>query len=141
MVNFKAIAFVLGSLLVASTADAQTTTNAPLAPPQRSFYRRSTLDERVKRFAKALNLDETQQVCLKKVLEHQQVQTRQIQLDQSLSGTDRISRIRDLQRDTVSQIRALLNEEQKKKYDPLNHTTETNSSDSYVNDWLKTPQR
>lgn len=141
MLNFKAIAFMLGSVLVASTADSQTTTNAPPAPPQRSFYRRSTLDERVKRFAKALNLDETQQVGLKKVLEHQQVQTRQIQLDQSLSGTDRISRIRDLQRDTVSQIRALLNEEQKKKYDPLNHTTETNSSDSYVNDWLKTPQR
>jgi hypothetical protein len=140
MLNFKAIVFVLGSVLVVSSADAQTTTNAPPAP-QRSFYRRSTLDERVKRFAKALNLDETQQVGLKKVLEHQQVQTRQIQLDQSLSGTDRISRIRDLQRDTVSQIRALLNEEQKKKYDPLNHTTETNSSDSYVNDWLKTPQR
>jgi hypothetical protein len=140
MLNFKAIVFVLGSVLVVWSADAQTTTNAPPAP-QRSFYRRSTLDERVKRFAKALNLDETQQVGLKKVLEHQQVQTRQIQLDQSLSGTDRISRIRDLQRDTVSQIRALLNEEQKKKYDPLNHTTETNSSDSYVNDWLKTPQR
>jgi hypothetical protein len=140
MLNFKAIVFVLGSVLVVSSADAQTTTNASPAP-QRSFYRRSTLDERVKRFAKALNLDETQQVGLKKVLEHQQVQTRQIQLDQSLSGTDRISRIRDLQRDTVSQIRALLNEEQKKKYDPLNHTTETNSSDSYVNDWLKTPQR
>jgi hypothetical protein len=141
MLNFKAIVFVLGSVLVVSSADAQTTTNAAPASPQRSFYRRSTLDERVKRFAKALNLDETQQVGLKKVLEHQQVQTRQIQLDQSLSGTDRISRIRDLQRDTVSQIRALLNEEQKKKYDPLNHTTETNSSDSYVNDWLKTPQR
>lgn len=141
MLNFKAIAFVLGSVLVASTADAQTTTTAPPAPPQRSFYRRSTSDERVKRFAKALHLDETQQVGLKKVLEHQQVQTRQIQLDQSLSGTDRISRIRDLQRDTVSQIRALLNEEQKKKYDPLNHASETKSSDSYVNDWLKTPQR
>lgn len=141
MLNFKAIAFVLGSVFVASTAGAQTITNAPSAPPQRSFYRRSTLDERVKRFSKALNLDGTQQVGLKKVLEHQQVQTRQIQLDQSLSGTDRISRIRDLQRDTVSQIRALLNEEQKKKYDPLNHASETNSSDSYVNDWLKTPQR
>ena len=141
MVDFKAIALIVCSVVVSSTAGAQTTANAAPAPPQRTVYRRSTLDERVKGFAKVLNLDETQQAGLKKVLEHQQIHTRQIQLDQSLSGPDRISRIRDLQRDTVLQIRALLNEEQKKKYDPLNHASETNSSDSYLNDWLKTPQR
>ena len=141
MVDFKAIALIVCSVVVSSTAGAQTTANAAPAPPQRTVYRRSTLDERVKGFAKVLNLDETQQAGLKKVLEHQQIHTRQIQLDQSLSGPDRISRIRDLQRDTVLQIRALLNEEQKKKYDPLNHASDTSSSDSYVNDWLKTPQR
>jgi len=140
MLNFRAIAFVFGSVLVASTVGAQTKPNAAPAP-QRSFYRRSTLDERVKRFATALNLGEAQQAGLKKVLEHQQIQTRQIQLDESLSGADRIGKIRDLQRDTVLQIRSLLNEEQKKKYDPLNHASDTSSSDSYVNDWLKTPQR
>jgi|SRR5215813_6266241 len=111
------------------------------APPQRSFYRRVTVDERVKRFAKVLDLDASQQTGLKSVLERQQARATQLRLNQSLSGVERISRLRDLQQDTVSQIRALLNEEQKKKYDPQNHAAQTNSSDSYMNDWLKAPQR
>jgi len=99
------------------------------------------VDERVKRFAKVLDLDASQQTGLKSVLERQQARATQLRLNQSLSGVERISRLRDLQQDTVLQIRSLLNEEQKKKYDPQNHAPETNSSDSYVNDFLKTPQR
>jgi CBS-domain-containing membrane protein len=140
MLNFRVIALMFGSVAVALTAAAgQTTANATPAP-QRSVYRRTTLDERVKRFAKVLDLDESQQTALKSVLERQQGQARQIRLDASLSGVDRVSRLRDLQHDTVLKIRALLNEEQKKKYDPQNHQSEANASDSYVNDWLKAPQ-
>src|SRR5215469_1488144 len=136
MLNFRGIALVLvGVIVVALPAVGQASPDAKPASQHRTFYRSRTLDERVERFAKVLNLDETQKVGLKKVLEHQQMQTRQIQLDQSLSGIDRISRIRNLQRDTVLQIRALLNEEQKKKYDPLNHTSEMGSSESYLDDW------
>lgn len=141
MLNFRVIALMLGSVVVASTAAAgQTTANATAPPPQRSFYRRTTLDERVQRFAKVLDLDEPQQTALKSVLERQRGKARQIRLDTFLSGADRVSRLRDLQQDTVLKIRALLNEEQKKKYDPQNHQSQTNASDSYVNDWLKAPQ-
>lgn len=141
MLNFRVIALMLGSVVVAPTAAAgQTTANVTPPPPQRSFYRRTTLDEQVKRFTKMVDLDESQQVGLKSVLERQQGQARQIRLDTSLSGVDRVSRLRDLQQDTVLKIRALLNEEQKKKYDPQNRQSQTNASDSYVNDWLKAPQ-
>src|SRR5215472_14122283 len=134
MLNFRVVALLLGSVVVGSTAaGGQTAANAQPATPQRSFYRRNTLDDRVKRFAKALNLDAAQQAGLKSVLQRQQARATQLRLDESLSGTERISRLRDLQQDTVLQIRSLLNEEQKKKYDPQNHAPETNSSDSYVN--------
>jgi ABC-type Na+ transport system ATPase subunit NatA len=138
----KAFVLVVGSIAVAPTAVAAQTTATPSpSRPTRGFYKRTTLDERVKRFAKVLDLNESQQTRLKSVLERQQMQANQIRLDQSLSGAARISRLRNLQQDTVLQIRSLLNDEQKKKYDPLDHEKQTNSSDSYVNDWMKTPQR
>jgi hypothetical protein len=74
---------------------------------------------------------------VKAVLERQQREARQIQFDQSLSGAERIGRFRALQQDTVSRIRALLNDEQKKKYDPLNHGTTPTTSQPSVEDWLK----
>jgi hypothetical protein len=110
------------------------------AAPQRhtqSVYRRHSVDERVKSFAETLNLDQTQQAGVKAVLERQQREARQIQFDQSLSGAERIGRFRALQQDTVSRIRGLLNEEQKKKYDPLNHGTTATTPQPSVEDWLK----
>jgi hypothetical protein len=111
----------------------------PVSPQRQtqSVYRRRSVDERVKNFAETLNLDPTQQAGVKAVLERQQREARQIQFDQSLSGTERIGRFRALQQETVSRIRALLNEEQKKKYDPLNHGTAATTSQPSVEDWLK----
>ena len=108
--------------------------------PQRhtqSVYRRRTVDERVKGFAETLNLDPAQQAGVKAALERQQREARQIQFDQSLSGPERIGRFRALQQDTVSRIRALLNDEQKKKYDPLNHGPTATISQPSVEEWLK----
>jgi hypothetical protein len=110
------------------------------AAPQRhtqSVYRRRSVDERVKSFAETLNLDPAQQAGVKAVLERQQPEARQIQSDQSLSRAERIGRFRALQQDTVSRIRSLLNEEQKKKYDPLNHGTTATISQPSVEEWLK----
>ena len=140
--NLKLVVFTVGFFVVTSIgATAQTSATANPGPPQRSVYRRSTLDDRVKRFAKVLNLDEAQQTALKSVLEHEQGEARQVRLDTSISGVDRVGRLRSLQQDTVLKIRAILNEEQKKKYDPQDRQSETNTSDSYVTDWMKTPQR
>jgi hypothetical protein len=107
----------------------------------RSAYSKRAIDNRVRQFAKALDLDETQQAGLKAVLERQQLQTRQLQFDSSISGDERIGRFRALQDDTVLRIRALLNDEQKKKYDPLNHSSQdTSSSGKYLDQWMKNHQ-
>jgi hypothetical protein len=100
------------------------------------------MDDRIKSLAKALNLDEKQQAGVKTVLERQQLQARKIQFDQSLDGAERIGKFRALQEDTALRIRALLNDEQKQKYDPLNHATRNgNSSDTYVDQWMKSHQQ
>ena len=119
-----------------------TTAPAPAAAARpRSMYRRRTLDDRVKELAKALDLNPTQQAGVKAVLEHQQLQARKIQFDPAVEGSERIGRFRALQDDTVLRIRALLNDEQKKKYDPLNHASPSpESSQKYVDQWMKTPQ-
>ena len=108
----------------------------------RSIYPRHTIDDRVKELTKALDLNETQQSGVKTVLERQVVQIRRIQFDPGLSGADRNGRFRALQQDTVLRIRALLDEEQKKKFDPLNHGTQnTSPSQSYVDQWMKHHQQ
>ena len=126
-----------GALLLAHVAIGQMPGPATPQHQVQSVHRRRSLDERVKKFAETLNLDPAQQVGVQAVLERQQREARQIQFDQSLSGTERIGRFRALQQDTVLRIRALLNEEQKKKYDPLNHATAATASQPSVEDWLK----
>jgi hypothetical protein len=118
---------------------------APSVPPQRRkqrAYRAQTLDDRVEALAKALDLNQMQRAGLKAVLEHQRSQARQIQFDETISGEERIAKFRALQEDTVLRIRALLNDEQKKKYEPLNHQAgSANSSDSYIGDWMRYHER
>ena len=108
---------------------------------ERSAYSKRAIDNRVGQFAKALDLDETQQAGLKAILQRQQLQTRQLQFDSTISGEERIGRFRALQDDTVLRIRALLNDEQKKKYDPLNHSAQdASSSGKYLDQWMKNHQ-
>ena len=108
----------------------------------RSAYRKRAIDVRVQQFSKALNLDETQQAGLKAILERQQMRTNQIRFDSNIAGGDRIGRFRALQEETVLQIRALLNDEQKKKYDPLNHSSQNDSSSGkYLDQWMTDHQR
>ncbi|HMK21151.1 MAG TPA: hypothetical protein VK466_02395 [Terriglobales bacterium] len=134
----------------APQAASQSPVASPAAPAPaasashaRSVYRRHSIDDRVKELAKGLDLNETQQAGVKAVLQRQQLQARQIQFDQTLTGGDRIAHFRALQEDTVLRIRALLNDEQKKKYDPiLNHAPQsTTPSDSYVDQWMKYHQQ
>ena len=97
-----------------------------------------TIDDQVKRFAELLDLSEAQQSKVKKALEFQQVQIRRIRLDGSVSGAEKINRLRGLQDNTVASIRAVLNDEQKKKYDPLAvRQAQKGSSQTSVEDWMK----
>jgi hypothetical protein len=92
------------------------------ASPLRDRPRRQTrprIHDRVRLLAKALNLNKAQQSAVKGILEQRQQQAWRIRRDPSSSGSARIDKFRALQDSTVEQIRAVLNEEQKKKYDPF----------------------
>jgi hypothetical protein len=101
-------------------------------------YKHLSLDERVQTLAKNLALSEAQQSAVKKILEERQQETLRIRLDPSMTGSARIDRFRALQEKTVEAIRAVLNEEQKKKYDPLAvRKLPPAPQQRSVDDWLK----
>ena len=124
-----------GVLAVGQTSGSVATTLQPRTPHKR---RAITIDDQVKGFAESLGLTETQQSEVRKILEFRQVQMRGIRLDGSLSGADRISRFRSLQDSTVARIRAVLSDEQKKKYDPLLvRQAQKDAPSASVEDWIK----
>jgi aminoglycoside N3'-acetyltransferase len=97
-----------------------------------------TIDDRVRVLARSLDLNEAQRVAVKKILEQRRQETLRIRQDTSISGGARIERFRALQDNTVERIRAVLNEEQKKKYDPLAvRRTQPAPQQRSVEDWLK----
>jgi len=115
-------------------------TSAPTGREQspRHRYRRPTLDDQVRSLATKLELTAGQQASLKDLLERRVVQSRQIWADQSISGADRVDRFRALNDNTVTQIRALLNDDQKKKYDPLvGGSARSSSPQASVEKWLE----
>jgi len=93
-------------------------TVSPARPAVRGRTR-PTLDDRVKALTASLNLNEAQQSAVKGILEQRRQETLQLRLDPSITGDSRIDRFRALQERTVERIRSVLNEEQKKNYDPL----------------------
>ena len=113
------------------------------APAVAQRGHRPTIDDRVRVLARSLDLNEAQRAAVKKILEQRQQETLRIRQDPSISGGARIERFRALQDDTVERIRAVLNEEQKKKYDPLAvRSIQPAPQQRSVEDWLKvtTPQ-
>ena len=113
------------------------------APAVAQRGHRPTIDDRVRVLARSLDLNEAQRVAVKKILEQRQQETLRIRQDPSISGGARIERFRALQDNTVERIRAVLNEEQKKKYDPLAvRRILPAPQQRSVEDWLKvtTPQ-
>src|SRR5205823_5692495 len=76
------------SPLVAQSNDVVTVTSAQPSHAQR----RASLDNRVKAFAVALNLNEPQQASVKRILELRQQETLSLRRDSSISGSVRIER-------------------------------------------------
>jgi hypothetical protein len=136
---FLGLALALTALLQGTTAIAQASTVA--SPEHRTSRsnrnRRPTLDERIKTLAKNLDLSQAQQLAVKEILEERRQEILQLRVDPSLTGADRIARFRALQTETVEEIRSVLNEEQKKKYDPLApRKIPPGSHERSVEDWI-----
>ena len=120
-----------------SSAPAPRQDSEPARPAQRPPHHRTrvNIDDQVKEFAKNLDLNQEQQAAVKKILERRQQES--LHIMRSSSGPDAIDRFRALQVGTVEQIRAVLNDEQKKKYNPLApHPAQTSPQPS-VEDWMK----
>ena len=76
------------------------------------------LDERVRSLTKALDLSPAQQAQLRKLLLEQREEVKTIWNDTSIPASDRIGATQAISERTADRIRAMLNEEQKKKYGP-----------------------
>lgn len=76
----------------------------------------SDLADRVKAFTKALDLDALQQDQLRKILVERRDKVRKIWSDRSLLPAERVPATRAANERTGDEIRAMLNDEQRKKY-------------------------
>ncbi len=130
------LALPLGCFLsTVSLAQGQNQGGAVPRPQARS--RLSNLDVQVNKFAGSLGLSEAQRSEFKRILEWRQQQILRLRSDGSISGGERIDRFRALQDKTVEKIRAILNEEQRKKYNPLAPRNLPPSPQTSVEDWMK----
>ena len=132
----SALAFALLLVLTPALAQSppQEAAGAEQHPPRR--YRKVTIDDEVKAFAGRLDLSEAQQIAVKRILEQREQETQRIR--RATDDPDRIGQLRALQFRTVERIRNVLNEEQKKKYDPLgHHVPQQTSPQPSVEDWMK----
>jgi Spy/CpxP family protein refolding chaperone len=133
--------------LVASVLVALASVNAGAAEPAREgdslsghVHRaraHAGLDDRVQLLSKALELDAGQQAALKKVLEAQREQVSRLWANESLPAAYRVSATQAIGEKTADQIRALLNDEQKKRFNPPKPPHEAAASSSLsVEDWM-----
>jgi len=113
--------------------------------PQESARRRkraSPLDRRVMLLAKELGLDATQQAQVKKVLEGQREQVARLWNDRSIPAARRVSATQAIGDRTADRIRALLNDEQRKKYiQPRQREVAVGTAGGDVESWMNAGKR
>ena len=89
------------------------------APKRHSHHvSKPSLDDRVQILTKGLELDAKQQAELRRLLERQREDVIKVWNDASLPAPYRVSATQAISDRTADQIRALLNEEQRKRYNP-----------------------
>jgi hypothetical protein len=127
------LAFTLSPCLLASGKASSTTTTTATPTTVQSGrgggYQRSprhrpaksSVDGQVERIGKQLDLNESQRLALKKLLEGQQIESTRLWNDQNIEPMDRMSKLRALRDNTQKRFTTLLTEEQRKKYDDLRH--------------------
>ena len=96
----------------------------------------SSLEDRVRTLTKALDLDARQQAELKKVLEAQRDEVTRIWDDESMPPANRVVATQAVSDTTADRIRALLNDQQKKKYTPPKQPHEPASDGRSVEEWM-----
>jgi hypothetical protein len=124
-----------------SAADAS---DAAAQLPQSPVRRRSAspLDRRVALLAKELGLSATQQAQVRKALESQREQVARVWNDESIPAARRVSATQAISDRTADQIRALLTDEQRKKYiKPRQREAAVGVGRPEVQDWMNAANR
>jgi hypothetical protein len=134
--SFAADATIESADSTVKSARPQTQLHAPFTQAKR-HHNGTGLDDRVNTLTKALDLDATQQSGLRKVLESQREQVARVWNDESVPAAYRVVATQAISDKTADQIRALLNDEQKKKYNPPKpHNAAPGSTGPSVEDWM-----
>jgi periplasmic protein CpxP/Spy len=76
-------------------------------------------DQQLERLSKALNLTDDQKQQIRPILQDRQDKMQGVRSDTSLSREDRMNKMRSTFEETNSKIRAVLNDEQKPKFDQM----------------------
>ncbi len=122
----KVIALAIVALGIASVAQAQTQTQDTPPPPsqQRSGAPgpgRMNPDRQLAHMTQVLNLSADQQSQIRPLLVARQQKMQALFQDTSLSRADRRARAKTIREDTHSKIEAILNEDQKQKFEDMWH--------------------
>jgi len=90
-------------------------------------------------YARELNLDAHQQAELRKLLMEQREQVQRLWTDTTLPAAQRIQATKAIEDATSDRIRAMLNEEQRKKYNPPRppHDKLIEAQSTSVEDWMR----
>lgn len=106
------IAVLLTMMIISTLAVAQ-------YGSQSHRHQMPSVDDQVNRLSQALNLSDSQKTQARTILRNQQDQMRSLMQDTSLSREERRSKMIAIHQSTSAQIRDLLNEDQKQKYDAM----------------------
>ena len=87
------------------------------APPMRGYGRHA--GHQLERLTKRLNLSPDQVTQIKAINEDTRTQSMAVRSDQSLSQADRRSKMMEIRKTSRDKIRAVLNDDQKAKYDAM----------------------
>lgn len=108
-----------GCLSVFALAQAQEAQDTQVPPPSASArdHHMPTVDEMLAHMTQKLNLSQEQQASVRSILQNQHDQMEQLMQDTSSSHEARHAKMKEMHESTHTQIRALLNDDQKKQFD------------------------
>ena len=111
--------FAIGAFAVQSQQTPPSQGTQPSAGQAGQGERRQmpTIDEQVKRLSDRLTLTDDQQTKVKTILEDQRAQAQVLMKDDSLSQDDKRQKFMGVRQTTISKIKDLLNDDQKKKFE------------------------
>jgi protein CpxP len=109
-----AVALAFGSAICGNQLEAQS--GSP-ENSQRGHREQMSPDQQLERLSKALNLTDDQKQQIRPILQDRQEKMQGVRSDTSLSREDRMNRMRSTIEETNGKIRAVLNGEQKQKFD------------------------